>query len=200
MQPVTISLNTEKQSMFFLPGGKLHLTFDNPGPVEVDPEKFDAQEKAWITQAHKGGVLFVDNPNKKDTTPGPAVAQETHDAMTPIEGSEQVFDRRDETLEQAKALLSGKVGAIKKAITATDDILLLRLMKEAEYTGKKRSSITKALDDRLGGLQSKLIHDLGGDQGEIGIHITDPSLRNLPEVEEVAEKTIEIKPLSEDDE
>jgi len=199
MEPVTISLNTDKQPMFFLPG-KLHLTFENPGPIEVDPSTFTEQEKAWITQAHKMKVLLVNNPNKDVVSKHEPENAERPGARIPINPDPVISATRAESIKKVKALLSGKVESVKKAIVASDDILLLRLMKDAEAEGKKRISIFDALNTRLGEVQTNLVHDLGGDQGELGQLVTDPSLRNLPTVEEVMEKTITIRPLNENDE
>lgn len=197
MELVKISLNVDIQSMFFLPG-KLHLTYENPGPVELDPSSLTDEEKSWINQAYATNVLFVDNPNKKEELKKKAEVAETL-ARTPIEMPEVMTEKKAEVLEQVKALLSSKVSAIKSSIKTSDDILLLRIMKEVETDGKNRKSVKASLSDRITEIQSKVIEALGGDQGEIGVHVTDASLRNLPEVEEVAEKTIQIKPLDKKD-
>jgi hypothetical protein len=201
MELVTISLNTEKQAMFFLPN-KLHLTFENPGPVEIDPSTLTEQEKAWINQAYKQTVLFVENPNKKEdqVQPPPVSVEEAKvEARTPVKTTDQVFNRRDESTKQAKALLTGKVSAIKEAISASNDILLLRLMKETEAGSKKRKSVLASLDEQLDLMQTGLYHEIGGEQGEVNQFVMDANLRNLPEVEEIAEKTITIKPLGQED-
>ena len=190
MEPVTISLNTDKQPMFFLPG-KLHLTFENPGPTELNPEELSDQERNWINQAYQQGVLFVENPNKGMESKSPAAKKQEipKEDRKPLEMEEHKFENREAAVAQAKSVLAGKVGAIKKLVASSEDILLLRLMKEAEESSKKRKSIVSALDERLLKLQESLMHSLGGDQGELGTHVTDMTLKNLPELE-VEEKIV----------
>ena len=197
MEPITISLNTERQSMFFLPG-KLHLTFEEPGPVELDPATLTEQEKGWINQAYITQVLFVDNPNKKNEVAKVDFEEIEKQARVPIDTPPRL-DRREESTEEATEMLAQKPNAIKKSIAQSSDILVLRLAKEQEAKGKCRKGVIKAFDDRLGDLQSNLLTNIGGDQGEIGIHVTDASLRNLPEIDETVERSIKIKPMSEKD-
>jgi hypothetical protein len=190
MEPVTISLNIDKQSMFFLPSGKLHLTYENPGPVELDPASLSDNEKAWINQAYNERVLFVDNPNNK-TTAEPTTPEELKlEDRVPVEMKEHIFERQEALREAARSLLTGRANAVKKAVDESDDILLLRLMREVESEGKKRKGILEKLDERIKDVQSNLVHELGGDQGELGTHLTSTALKNLPELDEAEDRVV----------
>lgn len=201
--PVSIELVAEKQPFFTLPG-KLHLTFDNPGPVQIDPDSLSDQEKRWVNEGARAGILKVHNPNKKvekteKKEEAPEPVEVLREGLQFREGPEN--PERDKLVEGIKKLLSGKVGDIKKAIQGSNNILFLRLITELESKGKKRSSVIDAANEQLKELHAKVASIVGASDGDnVNYFMPDPSLRNLPEVEEEPERTITIKPITDSDE
>lgn len=168
--PVTISLNADKHDMFFLTSGKLHLTFENPGPVEVDPDSFNPVEKQEITRAAYSGVLHVVNPNKQ--------VEVNVETQEPVKSAEPIpvqdftqeppNPQRKKKVAEVNDLLKKSVKGVKQALAKTDDILFVRLVLEQEKKNKSRKSVLSAASERLTAIQNQVTEELNKTLGPAG--------------------------------
>ena len=201
---VTLELVPEVSPMFFLPGGKLHLTLESPGPVKLDPSILTEQEKNWINNAALTGKLKIEGDEAKKASSTLSNKQEVvKQAETSKKVKQEVINPRiEERKEQANKLLKLPIAALKSKVESESDISLLKALVECEnLRTKPRLSVLKCLNTRLHNLIAKLNEKLGGVDVE-GKYCQDPVRANadiVSEVTEVEEKQIEIRPVREDD-
>jgi hypothetical protein len=175
---LTISLNSDKQPFFFLPS-KLHLSWEKPGPIEVDEKILTPVEISWLVNAKDRGVLSIDGLDAKPVEK-PVVVEPK---IMPFE------ERRYAQQGEADKLLKTSVANICKMISKNKDLVFLRFVKEQESNNKNRASVIQAANDRINYL-SKQVSSI------IGLPLDDSAIvkdKSLPDVEEVPEKTVTVQ-------
>ncbi len=176
-----ITLNTSIQPFFFI-GKKLHLSWENPGPVEVDISTFSEQEKNWIKNAQAKKILFIEGEQKKEVKSTVSPTLPRIDMPT---------DRR----EQARKTLRASHPGISAFINKSTDIGYLKLMLEEEASSKNREKFITQLTEKI-----KLLSDRVGSL--VGPPLTDANVlkeHNLPLVTEELEKTVTVQTGSDSD-
>lgn len=197
-----IELVTETQPMFHIPG-KLHLTWETPGPIDVDLSTFTEQEKNWLRNGKLKNVLKITNlnPEAKEEVTQQTASASTRTA-TPKKTSAQLAESIKVTAEEnrkaretsAKKTLSAPLPALDRFVEKCEDLLQLRSMREEEGTNKKRVKVLKLLDDRISAVSGKVNSLVGEPLNDS--HIAREA--NLPEIEEELEGPISIKVGAED--
>lgn len=184
-----ITLNTDIQPVFFLPG-KLHLTFENAGPVELDQSKLSNQELLWIKNARLKGVLKVTgledtltNSIKKEV-----ITDTQADKPTPEEMTERLLIKKRHTLESIQKTLKAPMPALLRFIEKSTDIALLRILVTEETSGKNRDKVLEATQERIGQLNRMLSESMGPPLDEKDI----AKEKNLPDIEEEEQETVTI--------
>jgi hypothetical protein len=185
-----ITLNTNVQSMFFLPN-KFHLTWENPGPVDIDVNELSETERNWLRNAKLKNVLKIENLNpeipietKKTAASVQAIKEEDSDKI-----KQDAETKRLKRIEDATKTLNAPIPALTRFIEKCGDPLQLRTMKELELQGKKRSKVQKLLEDRLSALQVSVGSIVGPALQEDAIF----KEAKLPDIEEELEDAVTIK-------
>lgn len=174
-----ITLNTDKLPFFYLPDSKIHLSFENPGPISIDSSNLTKGELSQIEKAMIANSLFV-----KD------FVVETKD---PKKESSKVTIKDLETnrilvIENAKKTLSAPISALLKSIKNNSDITHLKAMKEWEHDHKSREKVLNALDDRINSISASLSLSIGNDLDDSAYF----KEAKLPEIEYTVEENITI--------
>jgi hypothetical protein len=186
-----IKLNTDVQPMFFLPN-KFHLTWENPGPVDIDILQFSEQEKNWLNNAKLKKVLLVENllTNKEviqqDKRP---VSKKDNQAS-----SADIEQIRAQRIADAKKTLTAPLPALKRFLEKSGDIAQIRLLKEQESLGKNRDKTLKLINDRLNQLMLSVSNLVGPPVESVKL----PKDKFVSGVEEILEDTVTIQTGSED--
>lgn len=174
-----ISLNKDRCSMFYLPDSKIHLSFENPGPVEVDENLLSLNEYKQVRNAAHVGTI---------TTTGAKITNPT------IQDKPSIFKVTDyesikiKLYETAKTVMCKPDSEILLAV-ASMDIVLLRASLDYEQKNLKREDILFALNARIKELGNILSSKMGLD-----VALTSNfKEKNLPEVEFTEEETITIQ-------
>jgi hypothetical protein len=180
-----VKLNTDVQSMFPLLG----LSFENPGPVEVDVAKLSSQQILWVNNAINKGVLISDS---KPITPVTKAAALTVQAQTKKDQAKELLksaeDERAQKSKQAETALKAAQLAVVPMIEGSNDLQLLRTMQDQELVGKARKKVLDALKVKITKLESTVGSIVGDPLDEKALLITDRNLKYLPEVEEEIEE------------
>jgi hypothetical protein len=211
-----IELVTETQPMFHIPG-KLHLTWEAPGPVDVDLSTFTEQEKNWLRNGKLKNALKITNLNpeaKKEVTPAASTGISHADALHALSGKvfgpasippktkEQIAQDIKAKAEEmrlkreadSKKTLTAPMPALTRFVEKCGDPLQLRAMREQELAGKNRAKVLKLLDDRIAAVSINVGSIVGAPLGEDAI----AREVNLPEIEEELEDPVTIKLGAED--
>lgn len=211
-----IELNTDKQPIFGLPN-RFHLTWENPGPIEVDITDYTEQEKNWLRNAKMKDVLKIENMNpeaKKEVTPAASrhvsQAEALHAMQGKVFGPASIPPKSREQLsneikEKAETMRLQRVVEVKKTLTAPmaaltrfiekcGDLLQLRVMRDEESTGKSRPKVLGLLDVRIKTLADTIGSIVGPalDGGAIAKEA------NLPDIEEEVLETVAVRLGAED--
>lgn len=175
-----ITLNAEIQPMFFLPN-VFHLTWENPGPVEVDPSKLTPQQMSWIMNAEKKKVLVIDGFERPKTV---IKSQQTL--------KQKLDSRREQLVSESTELLKLPLKAVLTSVKSTNDVLKLRILKDLEQKNQGgRAKVLEQIDYRIKVLE-KAVSAAVGDKPVNETFVTLTELKNLPEVEETEEKSVTI--------
>ena len=135
------SLNTERAAILFIHG--IHnFTYEQPGPIEVNPATLTEGQIHQLKSALLRDVLTSDE-TAEFLTQGVPVTPVVIDS-NPIDPAEPVDSRR----EQLGQILRGSVSSVKKILpsVAMADV---RKVRELEKEGKNRKSLLGVLDELL---------------------------------------------------
>jgi hypothetical protein len=172
---------TDKEPFFSIKD-KLHLSYQSPGPVDLDLSIFTELEKNWLAKAKLTGVLKIDNLN-----PGQVPVEiKTSISVKPTNISP--VDKRKELVSLVSKQLQGPINSIYQLISDSTDITYLRLMKEEEASNKNRTKLLATIDKKLLLLSSQVTSLIGEPLTQQNIQ-KEP---NLPLVEESLEDTVQI--------
>lgn len=202
-----IELVTDTQPMFHIPG-KLHLTWEAPGPVDVDLSTFTEQEKNWLRNGKLKNALKITNLNpeaKKEVTQqttsatsltpiGPASVPPLSKAQLAEKIKTKAEEARVARVGDAKKTLTAPMPALTRFVEKCGDPLQLRTMRDEELAGKNRAKVLKLLDDRIAAVSVNVGSIVGAPLGEDAI----AREANLPEIEEELEDPVTIKLGAED--
>ena len=175
-----MKIKLENKSPFFFIKDVIHLTYENPGPLEVDLSKLSDQHKQWLLNGVKSRTISID----EEISIQPP-------AKTVIKDKAPVLkkERPEEAIKFLKEI------NYKKLITAIDevqDIAFLKILKETESLEKSRAKIIEAIDLRLKELQDALAKKIGIPEHNLeaaNLTKADQALLNLLE-EEAGEQII----------
>lgn len=207
---VTIEL-LDTAAYFFLPGGKLHLSTETPGPVEVNPEIFSPVEKRWITNAHNKGTIKVVKTGKYAVEAVEKKELEAKIEETPTKAADttnqppgkELPTDLPSLLNKGKKLLTTGVKTIEAALEGETNLLYLKTLRdlESQKIPKARKSVIKLLSGKIQVLEEQVVESLGGQ--DIGDTLTPYGVRidesQLEIADDVEERTIEIRPAREED-
>ena len=121
----------------------VHLTFQNPGPVEVDYDSLAPELQKIIDN----GILLK-NIIRVDTEPEPEVVEEEQEVLDNMAGME---DRKvkAQLLNIEQLLKLGVRGVRDQLRTNLYDVEYITRAIETEKEGKARQTVIKALEQKL---------------------------------------------------
>ena len=186
--------------MFFIPQ-KLHLTVDNPGPVEIDAGALTPQEKTWVNNASRSGRIEL-TPLPGYTPPVVTPVAIPQQPIVKVSAEQLKSDAEQKRLRlsaDARVTLKATVPALQKHIEKSSDLLKLRSMRELESEAKKpRPKVLEALVARIQQIEAAVVNLSGEALTEKDIFVTSRDLKNLPEVEDEEVDTVTINLGSDD--
>jgi hypothetical protein len=197
-----IELVTDTQPMFYIPG-KLHLTWESPGPVDVDLSIFTEQEKNWLRNGKIKNVLKIVNLNPeapKEVTQTASIGINSASAVPkPQEQIVQNIKLNAEEMRlkreaESKKTLTAPMPSLSRFIEKCGDLLQLRVMKEQELIGKNRAKVLKLLDERITAISTNISNIVGTSLNEDSI----ASDANLPKIEEELQELVTVNLGAED--
>lgn len=179
-----ITLNPN-QGLFFIPG-RFHLTFENPGPVRIDPSNYSQQEKNWINNAARVNKITVKNLSSVST-------EKSSDSIKdpkPNTIREQFFKNRETLHQQALEIIGYSNKTAIKTIKQITDLVLLRHIQQIELTDKIRLPVLDALKVRIDALTIQAMSVVGE---PLNIDLITPEDAKLPSVESSDEEVVTIQ-------
>ena len=185
-----------KATMFYIPD-KVHLTEDNPGPVEIDVLALSPNEKQWINNAHRQHRLEV-IPLPGYVPPQVPTVEKLSTPATPLKPvdvkalKEKAEQDRLRLVADASSTLKATVSALTRHVEKSSNIQKLKSMRDIEREGKKRAKVLEALDKRIGEIELAISTMSGPALTEKDVFVTARDLKNLPEIEEELEDTVTI--------
>lgn len=199
-----ITLNADKHP-FYSVGKVLALSYEVPGPVDVDLAQLTQQEQSQIVYGIKTGVLITDQPlveNKPTySTPHQAPIKQV---LTVDEPS------MNETLEaeaqEIKKFLSGAVATVKKRLGEVKSIRQLKRLFSYETANQARPTVLAAIQSLLDAHTAQVAAVTGTEEVTNTLESTRGklmegtrglvNLANLTDVVESEEETILINPMT----
>ncbi len=160
--------NKDKTPMWFLPGTRIHLSFENPGPVEIDFDSLSSQNKNQIVLAINRGLLEGKLPFTTRVEPQPLlVNKEIIEIAPPIVETfniapakeMEVTDYQKEKVKELKKFLNKSWVSIKKNIRSFS-LSDLKTMIALEKEGKDRKVVKDLIDEVLSLHQSQVLKNI----------------------------------------
>ncbi len=193
---ITLNVENPRAVIWSLPP-HAHLTYEQPGPVEIDFDQLTPAQKLTIQGGINWKMITVDPESQlrlsQATQPKPVVQAPAKSPTPQVPLALNMEAVRKEALARADAVLKTDVASIKKLVLTSRDILFLRLMKEQELAGKARKGILSTIEKVLLALQGNVIITVGPeDVAKVKVKTGD--LEDQFEVEESEFAQIELKP------
>lgn len=179
----------DKVDMLFI--GNLHFTFENPGPFDIELDKFSAAEKNAIIYNVRRGILKVDDlESLKQATIGSPGASPTFSTATEAPIPSDVPIDLDGylkiQLKNLKNFLKGGVTTVKKEAVRLPPEELRKLL-ELETQGQSRKTLVSFLEELLDKHQQMVIARVGTEDLVSMI----PGIGNLDNITDVVESEVE---------
>lgn len=126
--------------MWFLPNASIHLTEENPGPIEIDFSLFSTEEqnliKIGVNTGQITGILPEEKKQEVIITP-------------PTEVSRDIYERDNILAGKLQILLKQRLPNIKMEIGKMNDSRILNNLLSLEENNKNRKSITDLIKLKL---------------------------------------------------
>lgn len=201
-----IQLNTDKLGLWFLSGRPdLNMTFADPGPKELDWNQLTREQQRYLYRAiqYKQIIsdiipLHPDNisvpapaPKKEDLPVGKQFPKETPPAVAEPAAPKKSF-REKNLKEEAKAILSKRLGEIKQTINLLklEESPLLNTLLKTEKAGKNRKTVLALLEEKTQEIQQAVKKNLKFSPDKVTLQT---SRSNLPEIETINEGAVTIQ-------
>lgn len=179
---------TDKVPFFLIPN-KLHLTWENPGPVDIDITGWNQEQIKWLSNAKMNGSVHVKNLNPEI----PFMPQVSQPAPQSSPDNSSIQDKflaiKKEVTNAAHKLLRKQLKTILIAIEESNDIVQLKVLLDLEATGANRDKVLEPLNKKIQKMSSKLSSSLGPDLDSSAF----AKEANLPDVEDSDIESITIK-------
>ena len=132
-----ISLRNPENGLWFLPGTSFHLSFENPGPIEVNTTLLTPEQKTQIRLSLLSGDIKADSVSELNSYKPVEVQNKMEPIKDILNEPQDINEVRENKI---KTLLSKGVASIKKSLPELG-ITELRLVLSKENSGKKRKQI-----------------------------------------------------------
>ena len=138
-----IILNRDRHGMLFM-DGLPPLTFDEPGPVEINVEELSPLQFSQVSNNLATGVITSDHPEEMlyhSVAPVVSTTLVVPQAVTEEKDINKIIEEQDNKLKQ---LLTKTITTIKKTVPDLNASEIRKLL-ELEQGGKKRKSLVQFL-------------------------------------------------------
>lgn len=183
MIQITIK-DTDKIPMWFLPGTKIYINFDNPS-TEIDETKLTEAQKRTIAVDVQRGVLECSVPIKLEALLQPT---ESTKAVTPqvpqsskIQNKptlETIEETRNQRIEEIKSCLTMKLTDLKKLIKSKS-ISELRILLDEERADKNRKTIIQTIELAISKHQAQVFNEVAKELGGINPVTTKLTIKDF---------------------
>jgi len=147
---ISLTLNPETTApFFFITEAEVNLNYQEPGPAIVEWGKASTAVKSQIINAIQRRIILSSEPIEKllPKKVKPPVLPATDKKSVPPKSQAPVANEGMDTA--VSRLLHKSLAGLKKAISKSQDIRLLRLTKDIEVQKKNRKSVIVVLDKRI---------------------------------------------------
>ncbi len=150
----------------------IHLSDENPGPIDVDWDSLTSQEKQLVVSGIKKHMVISNIDVSKLEVP--VVVNNRPPSFLPVPSQVvpkmlTIEDAQDTYLNSIRPLLNQTAATVKKEVGATDDIRKLRTMLEIERGDKNRKGTVALIEERLTYLMDKVATNIDNDQTILSI-------------------------------
>jgi hypothetical protein len=193
----------DKTPMWSVPGTRLFLSFESPGPITVDINTLTPDQKKIIAQDISRGTLVGKNTDellvavaghsKDPTLPGhkgsPAKSYSKIRLVRDEEEGynikvtdrppvivEQPIDPQEERRAGLRAFLDKHVATVKKELSGRS-LSELRILRDIELHDKNRGSVIKLIDQLISKAQSEVFNSI---QKSFNPNAATPNEQDLP--------------------
>jgi|SRR5579863_1244688 len=145
----TLTLNPPT-FLWFTSDSFVHLTEENPGPIDVEFSSLSKENQHIIILGVKNKQIksSVDIMNLMDVYKG-SIPSHTTGELANVDEESPLVESEQDRKQTAIALLAKTPTTIKKNIENMQDIRVLRLMLELELSTRNREPIVNALQSKL---------------------------------------------------
>lgn len=183
-----MKIKLEGNSPFFFIKDVIHLSFEKPGPEDLDITKLTQEQKRWLLQAVNTRQISISEGSVSELSvplPTIKISEVKTTEMSNIE--KQLLIANKEKIDCVTKLLFGtNTKRTIKEIDKVSDVSVLRLAKDTELGNRKRERIVDAIDLRL----KEIFEEVSK---KVGIPDYSDVDKTLPEVEEVIEKEVTVE-------
>lgn len=151
MYNLSMQIKLGNAFMWFLPNARIHLSDENPGPIQIDQSSLNTEEQKLITIGIATGQIVVSGFTKEEPKQeGPAVIV-SQDNINNIHERDHVLAGR------LQAVLNKRIPNLKKEIGLINDPRSLVCMIDLEKNGKARKDILLALNKKLEAIHNSVL-------------------------------------------
>lgn len=133
-----IQISLANAFIWFLNGGKYHLSESSPGPIEIDFSTLSRDDQKAIIYAVKLSQVNCSVPIDQ-------LVQIYNGITIPS----QPLPEPQRVDNELIVLMGRSISTIKRTIVSTNDVRKLRLMLELETAHRNRNAIVKSIRDKI---------------------------------------------------
>lgn len=189
---LSITLVNDQLLFWFLPGGKCHLSSDNPGPVEIDFKSLTKEEQKCIILAGRAKTikLSLHDAELVNEFNGPA---ENTTVVTQIQKTviDTINEKTDLLEKELLPILNKSSGSLKKELGLLNDIRKLETLLFLEQKYENRGKIRDLISSRIEYLQTIVSEDIKNTNDENILEQVDPIADSM-NVQDSDIKTVEV--------
>ncbi len=182
--------------LWFLPNSIVHLTDENPGPIDIDFGSLSKENQKLVIIGVRNKQIVCSETEPKLLAiynPQQSIIQHTKSTPNVDEGASTVVSE-----EEIKKIASNKLNLtllnIKKFTLSNDNIRLLRTMLELEKDTRNRKSVINNIQLKLDTLISQIHSSIEKENTSIVAILPDPLADQLDIVDsEVEERSVELE-------
>lgn len=174
--------------MFFLPNGSLHLTEEDPGPLEVDFQSLSSEEQNITRIAITTGQIInlsgeiepVKENNKKEEANQEII--------------KDLYERDNILAGKLQIVLKQSLSNIKVEIGKINDSRTLNFILQMEQAGKARKSIIQLVNQKIENIQKEVLASITEINTNAKTDQLDPLSRSfVSEITDVIEEEVEVQ-------
>ncbi len=173
--------------MWFLPDASVHLSEENPGPIEIDFDNLSSDNKNIIKIGINTGQIIGTLPQEI----------KTEQLIKPTEVVKDIYERDNILAGKLQVILNQRIPNIKIEIGKMNDSRLLNTILTLEENGKNRKTIVSLIQSKLHEVSSAVLASIVEVNTNANVDQLDSLSRSFASEIEDIEETEVIIPLEE---